>query len=162
MRKIRLIRHGNAEPSRIGQTDYTRPLDERGLADLHNTTQQMITRSDNTADWLWASAAARTSTTAQALAATCNCPLQLEDDLYLAGPESILSVLQSTPEDFYDIILVGHNPGISELAGLLNRPAKSIELGTLGIVELTFTGQWQNLNFGQCQLQRTYDYKACQ
>lgn len=86
--------------------------------------------------------------------------MQLEEDLYLAGPESILSVLQSTPEDFHNMILVGHNPGISMLAGLLNNPALTIELGTLGIVELTFEGQWQDLNFGQCQHQATYDYKT--
>ena len=62
--------------------------------------------------------------------------MQLEKDLYLAGPESILSVLQGTPEDFYDVILVGHNPGISMLAGLLNSPAQTTELDTLGIVAL--------------------------
>ena len=54
--------------------------------------------------------------------------MQLEKELYLAGPESILSVLQGTPGDFYDVILVGHNPGISMLAGLLNSPAQTIEL----------------------------------
>ena len=86
--------------------------------------------------------------------------MQLEEDLYLAGPESQLSVLQSTPEDFYDIILVGHNPGISMFAGLLNSPAQTIELDTLGIVALTFKGQWQDLNFGQCQFHGTYDYKT--
>lgn len=71
--------------------------------------------------------------------------MQLEEGLYLAGPESILSVLQSTPKDMRDVILVGHNPGISMLAGLLNNPALTIELGTLGIVALTFNGQWQDL-----------------
>ena len=86
--------------------------------------------------------------------------MQLEEDLYLADPESILSVLQNTPEDFRNVILVGHNPGISMLAGLLNSPAQTIELDTLGIVELTFTGQWQDLNFGQCRFQATYDYKT--
>ena len=160
LRQIRLVRHGQAAPSRFGQTDFSRPLDQRGLDDLYNTTQQLLARSDNTADWLWASSAARTQTTAQAISSICNCPIQLEEDLYLAGPESILSVLQSTPEDFHDVILVGHNPGISMLAGLLNSPAQTIELDTLGIVELTFTGQWQDLNFGQCRFQATYDYKT--
>lgn len=159
-RKIRLIRHGNAKPNRFGQADFSRPLDQCGLNDLRNTTQQLLSRKANTADWLWASSAARTVTTARALSSICNCPMQLEEDLYLAGPESILSVLQSTPEDFHNMILVGHNPGISMLAGLLNNPALTIELGTLGIVELTFEGQWQDLNFGQCQHQATYDYKT--
>lgn len=86
--------------------------------------------------------------------------MQLEEDLYLAGPELILSVLRSTPEDFHNVILVGHNPGISLLAGLLNNPALTIELGTLGIAELTFKGGWQDLTFGQCQYQATYDYKT--
>ncbi len=159
-RKIRLIRHGQAEPSRFGQTDFARPLDQRGLDDLHNTAAQLVARKENTADWLWSSSAARTLATAQALSSTCNCPMQLEEDLYLAGPETILSVLQSTPEDFHNIILVGHNPGISMLAGLLSNPSLTIELATLGIIELTFDGQWQHLNFGQCQLQSTYYYKT--
>ena len=127
---------------------------------MRNTTHQLLTRKENNADWLWASSAARTLTTAQVLSSTCSCSMQLEEDLYLADPESILSVLQNTPEDFRNVILVGHNPGISMLAGLLNNPAQTIELDTLGIVELTFTGQWQDLNFGQCRFQATYDYKT--
>lgn len=82
------------------------------------------------------------------------------EDLYLANPESILSILQTTSDDFQDVILVGHNPGISVLAGLLGNPTLTIELAPLGIADLTFTSSWHDVNFGRCKLVANYDLKA--
>ena len=160
LRRIRLIRHGSAEPSRFGQSDYTRPLDQSGLDDLHSTAQQLRTRKENTADWLWTSPAARTLATARTISTACQCPMRSVEDLYLANPESILSILQTTSDDFQDVILVGHNPGISVLAGLLGNPTLTIKLAPLGIADLTFTSSWQDVNFGRCKLVANYDLKA--
>lgn len=44
---------------------------------------------------------------------------QHEPKLYEASPKALLAVLQEEPGDAHTILLVGHNPGVQELAVLL-------------------------------------------
>jgi phosphohistidine phosphatase len=40
----------------------------------------------------------------------------LDHDLYLAAPSVLLSAIRAAPKDAKALLLVGHNPGIAELA----------------------------------------------
>lgn len=46
-------------------------------------------------------------------------PIQLEPGLYLADAASLLARLQRLPRDVPSVLLIGHNPGLHELAGEL-------------------------------------------
>jgi phosphohistidine phosphatase len=64
----------------------------------------------------------RARRTAQLLAREIGYPqefIQREDDLYLASPGQILAVLARQDSSFRDVIVCGHNPGLTELANRL-------------------------------------------
>ena len=69
------------------------------------------------------SPATRARQTAKLLAREIGYPiefLQTEHSLYLASADSILEVIELQEDTFSDIILVAHNPGITELANRLS------------------------------------------
>ncbi len=101
------------------------------------------------------SKAKRARATAKAVARSLNYPLeflQSEQDLYLASPDEILAVIARQEDQFHDILLVGHNPGLTELASRLS--GMTIDnVPTAGVVclEMTLTG-WDRLANTQCNL----------
>ncbi len=74
--------------------------------------------------------------------------LQREPDLYLASPQDILRVLARQDDSFNDIIVCGHNPGLTELANLLTG-ARIDNIPTCGIVVVeAVIRQWRQLGPG--------------
>lgn len=68
-------------------------------------------------DLVLVSSARRTMQTLQALEPWDEMPLiEPLDGLYLAGAEQMLKVLRGTAETVRSVLLVGHNPGLHELA----------------------------------------------
>lgn len=71
-------------------------------------------------DALIASPANRTRTTAHAFAqAMGDLPVEQVHDLYGADVNTLMSVLNALPDKLCSVMLVGHNPGVSELAELV-------------------------------------------
>jgi len=92
------------------------------------------------------SSAVRASQTARAIAKALGYPdefIQREPALYLAGPGEILGAIGAIgaiDDTFSEILVCGHNPGISDLAGLLS--GRALEpLGTAALVTLSFEGK---------------------
>ncbi len=85
--------------------------------------QQIFTGAST---FIWCSSAARTRETLEYVkqgyaeqGANWQAELQVEKKLYHASAETMLSVLRLTPPDAQRVLMVGHNPGISELAAAL-------------------------------------------
>jgi phosphohistidine phosphatase len=116
-----LVRHANAEwPNYVG-ADFDRPLTPQGLADAASTAAA-IREAGHVPGLLLTSPAKRTLQTAQVIATT----LGLRDDalvraaeLYNAGPEILHAALRKAFLSTDTVLLVAHNPGISELARML-------------------------------------------
>ena len=65
-----------------------------------------------------------------------------DEALYLAPAQDILWVIRATGPRIAHLMIVGHNPGITEVANLL-APTARIELATAAICSLTFdTRRW--------------------
>jgi phosphohistidine phosphatase len=116
MRRLILFRHGKADVAGLAGGDQDRPLTARGRAD-----------SARTADWLRAagylpdlallSPSLRTRMTWDcAVPAFSGAKAEARQELYLAAPETILQVAQAAPPAAGTVIVVGHNPGLQELA----------------------------------------------
>ena len=79
-------------------------------------------------------------------------PVEIEADLYAASAASLLDRLRSLPEHLDSVMLVGHNPGIEDLAAELigdgdpeARAALAAKYPTGGLATLAFEGAWREL-----------------
>jgi phosphohistidine phosphatase len=84
------------------------------------------------------SPATRAWATAKIIATAINYPrefLQKEDMLYLASVHEILDVVVAQDNGFKNLMLVGHNPGMTEFANFLV-PGLTNNLQTAGVVSV--------------------------
>ncbi len=122
------MRHAEAAPQ-AGGTDHARRLTAKG----RNDARAMATRLE-ARGWvpsrIYASDSARTRETADELLAVLRPapPVAWAAALYLGGLEALVDALRDGDAAAATVLVLGHNPGFSEAAGLLaGRPAS---LGT--------------------------------
>jgi phosphohistidine phosphatase len=150
MLRLTLIRHGNAEWKDASIEDFDRPLNKRGTAEAESIAKVLL-ENDLVPDLLLSSTAKRTQQTAEILGRVMELQpprLKLAEQLYLARAEVILTLAQSTGSKVQHLGVVGHNPGISELARLLASEDTPIaELSTAAACTLTFdVMSWEELS----------------
>lgn len=125
MRRLTLLRHAHALPATDEAMDRHRALSPRGEAEARALGRTLKARAARPT-LILASAAERTRATARLVAQALGYPtefIQREPTLYLASADGILAVLARQEEAFADVILCGHNPGLSILAGRLSAGA---------------------------------------
>lgn len=139
-RRLVILRHSKAA-SPEGVPDIERPLAERGERDAPAAGRWL---ADNlgTIDMALCSPAARARETwtlaAGELAATPD--TRYDERIYEASPGDLLAVVQDIEDDVVTAVLVGHNPGVSQLITALS--GERTELSTSGIAVLTWSGEW--------------------
>jgi len=119
MRRLFLIRHAKAEPS-VGRNDYDRALTGRGRADARRVSIALAERK-TLPDVLLHSGAARAKETAEIFAAEWKRAIDLieEPGLYDASPDMLFAIARALADARVRVGLVGHNPGLGELATML-------------------------------------------
>ncbi len=114
MRRLILLRHAkSAWPA--GLEDRDRPLNKRGreaapLAGSYLRDENLLP------DLALVSSAQRTRETFALIEAATPCPARYEDRLYLAAPRTLLDAVRETAHDVRTLLVVGHNPGLHDLA----------------------------------------------
>jgi phosphohistidine phosphatase len=151
MRLVTLVRHGRAEPQKGATTDFGRPLDRQGVREVHATARELA-QLECLPECILASPAQRTRQTATLLArafALDERQVVLEERLYLAPPEELLGALRRLSPGVLHALLVGHNPGLSELARRLAPAAGITDLPTGALCLITLAApDWGTLAFG--------------
>ena len=94
---------------------------------------QLIADEGLKPDVIVSSTAVRAATTAEVVAEECGYDGEIHfmDDLYLAPPSTYLSLLSDLSEEYDSALLVGHNPGISELVFNMCRERVDMPTGAL-------------------------------
>lgn len=118
---LTLLRHAKARPGDASLADKDRPLNERGERDAPVIGRRLRDRGARPS-LILTSPALRALQTARLIAEAIGYPrefLQREIELYLAPPADILAVLARQDDAFNDILVCGHNPGLTELANQL-------------------------------------------
>jgi phosphohistidine phosphatase len=120
MRRLLLLRHAKAERSPVGGLDHDRVLAARGRADA-KTLGAYLARHALIPDHAVVSTSARTRETWTLLAAAMGKtpPVTFDERIYDAETETILQVITETGADTHTLMVVGHNPGLQELAAML-------------------------------------------
>lgn len=117
-RIVTLVRHAHAQWPMYSGRDFDRPLTPRGLKDALAAARE-IRAAGLRPQVLLSSPAERTRTTAMILARELGLApdaLLFEDRLYNASADLLESVARDAATRCAQVMLVGHNPGISELA----------------------------------------------
>jgi phosphohistidine phosphatase len=80
--------------------------------------------------------------------------LLFEDALYLASASHLLDRLQRLPEQAASVLLIGHNPGLHQLAATLASDAERLADGfpTAALAMLRISGSWSALRPHQAKL----------
>ena len=120
MRRLLLLRHAKAERLQQGGRDRDRVLTDRGRDDAARVGAFLV-RHALVPDLVVVSPAARTRETWDfAAAAFADGPAAVHDDhIYEAGSQALLDAIKETDSRVATLLLVGHNPGMHELARLL-------------------------------------------
>ena len=155
MRRLLLLRHAKAERSEPGTKDHSRVLIDRGRKDAAKIGAYMAAHA-LVPDRVLLSPAARTQETWK-YAATAFHPAPAAtsaERLYDATPHVILAVIKDTPAFAHTLLVVGHNPGLHELALMLiasgdidARERLGEKLPTSGLVIIDFAfDNWSKLH----------------
>jgi phosphohistidine phosphatase len=120
MRRLLLLRHAKAERLQGGGRDQDRVLAQRGRADA-KTLGAYLARHAFIPERALVSTAVRTRETWTLLTAAMGKtpPVSFEERLYDASPDAILQTIKETGPDTGTLMLIGHNPGLQELAATL-------------------------------------------
>jgi phosphohistidine phosphatase len=116
MKTIIIVRHAKSSWADLGQQDFDRPLNARGLADAPKMGERLAARNVSI-DLLVTSTALRAQQTAQLIAAPININVNsfvLEPKLYHAPSYLIDAVICSLPNDANTVVIVCHNNGITD------------------------------------------------
>jgi phosphohistidine phosphatase len=116
MRRLILFRHAKAEPRRAGEDDFDRPLSSRGRDDAA-IVGRALAAENLLPDCALISPARRTAETwICARDAFPHIRAELNRNLYEASPDDIRAAIESVAERCDTLMVIGHNPGLHELA----------------------------------------------
>jgi phosphohistidine phosphatase len=153
MRRLFILRHSKAVP--LSQADdYDRELTERGQADAARIGAWMAGQS-LAPDYAIYSGSARTKGTYEIVAAALPRPFEavVENALYEATWQLIMELLRGLPLDARAALVVGHNPGMADIASVLAgegpeaermRMASKFPAGALAVLSFD-TPDWTRL-----------------
>jgi phosphohistidine phosphatase len=134
MKRITLLRHAKSSWDNPSIDDFDRPLNNRGEKDAPVMGQRLLARNVRPS-LILSSRANRAITTARVIAGAIGYPLefiQTERELYLASPDTILDIVVGNGERFNDVMIAGHNPGLTELANMIS-DARIDNIPTCGV-----------------------------
>jgi phosphohistidine phosphatase len=150
MKTLYLVRHAKSSWDDPALPDLERPLNKRGWRDAPKMGEKLVNKGVS-ADAIWCSPALRSKETARFLASALRFPLsdiKEESALYFSVLDDLLRDIQSCPDTVSSLMIVGHNPTITEISNMLTKQGvETIEsLPTCGIVALEFvTTSWIKL-----------------
>lgn len=150
-RRLTLVRHGQAEWKDGGGTDFDRVLQRRGVAEATGVARR-CREQGWIPDLILASSAQRTQQTAQCFMRELDLAprrLQCLESMYLASAADLLAVARGAGPRIEHLMMVGHNPGLTEFAQLL-APAAGLgifETGALCTMQL-YIADWTALDAG--------------
>jgi phosphohistidine phosphatase len=140
MKRLTLMRHGDAQWKDPDVADFARPLNRRGNNEAEAIARR-LSELQLIPNLIITSPARRAAQTAEVVTRELNLAsrsLQYEEGLYLAGAEEILKLVREIGPLVPHLMIVGHNPGISEAANILAPSPEMNGLTTAAFCSITF------------------------
>lgn len=154
MKTLIILRHGKAELHAYGLDDYDRALTSRGVKNVAEMGK-FILKKLGTPDFVLSSAANRAYQTAVLASQGMNFPVEditTDEKLYLVSEFRLLKALSALPANVDYCVLVGHNPGLTDLVNYFG--VRLDNLPTASAVCFTFqTDNWENIASDKAEFQ---------
>lgn len=153
-KQLLLMRHAHAGWER-GQTDFERPLNELGLIEA-TRMGAYLRQEDLKPDLIISSPALRTRQTSERVIRELGMEIssvEFEPSIYEAQPSALLEIIQAIPLPATRVLMIGHNPAISQIASwLTQKPAINMPPATIAFITLE-TENWREIKTCPAELQ---------
>lgn len=158
MKRLFLIRHAKAEPPSFQKNDFDRELTDKGKADAEKMAV-FIKNIQPCPDLISTSTAKRSWSTAKRFANAYKidkAKIHLAPEIYQASSDSLLEWIRSMNNEHETLMLLGHNPSLSQLASFLSQNM-DIEMAPCGVCMLQFElEKWEYLAYQNGKLKLYY------
>ena len=134
MKNLYLIRHAKSDWSDESKSDFERGLNKRGKKAIFIMAEALKNKKVMP-DLILSSSAKRAKLTTKGLAKELgyNGKIKYIDELYMAEPNHVISIIKAIKEKYHNVFIVGHNPETTQLTNMMGN--ETIEnVPTLGIV----------------------------
>ena len=163
MRRLLLLRHAKSDRSDPGARNHDRTLNAKGRADMPKIAAYMA-HHGLVPERVLISTAVRAQETWKLIAKTLHpTPAMASDSrLYNASAQALLQAINDTPRKVQSLLVVGHNPGLHELAVLLiasgdlearERLREKLPTGGLAVIDFALD-DWSRLHPQSGRLER--------
>lgn len=156
MKNLLLLRHAKSSWVDLDLPDIERSLNNRGRRDAPEMGKR-FQRRGLSFDLVLCSPARRTRETCFGIAEgmginAADDRIAYHDRIYEASPQTLLTLILSQPDNVGSLLLIGHNPGMEELANQLS-PEPIGHMPTCAAVYLRFdTETWAEVNRAEPEL----------
>lgn len=140
MKTLYLLRHAKAGFDLSGQADGERTLSHGGKQDATKLAYKLKGRNE-AIDLVYCSPALRTRQTLDVLhevGGVVGATLQIIPSLYQATEGSVLEIIQNTAPGIRSLMVIGHNPSMTQLTTLLAQEVRLDHLPTCGLMVIQF------------------------
>ena len=149
MKKLIILRHGEAENEARGSRDKDRELTGSGTRDVL-LKGQWLTQQRLKPDFVVVSDSKRTTQTAELIAEKCEIPAEkflYTDKLYNAPLGELMNIICELDSSIDTAMVVAHNPGVSYLSEYLTN--EMVPFIPSGIATILFdVKSWQEVSKG--------------
>jgi len=145
VKRLTLMRHADAQWKDPEVADFARPLNRRGYSEAESMARRLIELA-LIPDLIITSSARRAAQTADCVLHELSLlprTIRYEEALYLGGAQDILMLVRTIGPRVSHLMIIGHNPGISEAAHVLVPSREMGGLSTAALCTITFDiEQW--------------------
>jgi phosphohistidine phosphatase len=162
MKSLTLLRHAKSGWDDPVSRDFDRPLNPRGRRAARTVGREMKAQ-DLAFDRVLASPARRVIETIEEVQAAYGAIRpEFDQRLYLASAATLIEIVRAVPDEVGRLLLVGHNPGLEELAlclsgreqgGLREEVAVKYPTGTVAEIALPVE-RWAEVTEGMGRIER--------
>ena len=158
MKHLFLLRHAKSSWDDPTLADHDRPLAPRGRR-AAKVMAKHLGREGVAPELVLCSPATRTRQTLTRLEPVLgeSPDVRIDSELYAASAAALLEVLHEVPDEVESVMLIGHNPGIQDLALSLARAGSESarvrsKFPTTALATLELKGTWRELAHGSAEL----------
>ncbi|MDX4058314.1 histidine phosphatase family protein [Aliarcobacter skirrowii] len=147
MRELILIRHAKSDWSNPLLDDFERPLNKRGEKNAPFMAK-ILKKELQKPDLIISSPSFRTKLTLEYFLKEFEYKGEVifEKSIYEAPFENLLKVIKNIDNKYKTIFLIGHNPGLNDLANFLLGSFED-NIPTSGVLKIDFdTNSWKNIS----------------